>query len=59
MQALASEIEFQTLKEESNQYPSHTISERQICDLELILNGGFNPLTGFINQDDYQYVLDN
>ena len=42
MQALASEIEFQTLKEESNHNPSHTLSERQICDLELILNGGFN-----------------
>ena len=59
MQALASEVEYKSLKSESNQYPSHTLTERQICDLELILNGGFNPLKGYLNQDDYQSVLDN
>lgn len=59
MQALASEVEYKSLKSESNQYPSHKLTGRQICDLELILNGGFNPLKGFLNQDDYQSVLDN
>ena len=29
------------------------ILQRQLCDLELILNGGFSPLEGFMNQTDY------
>jgi sulfate adenylyltransferase len=29
---------------------------RQICDLELLLNGGFSPLTGFLNRNDYEGV---
>lgn len=27
--------------------------QRQLCDLELILNGGFSPLEGFMNESDY------
>ncbi|KAI8909297.1 sulfate adenylyltransferase [Powellomyces hirtus] len=38
---------------------SITLNERQLCDIELILNGGFSPLTGFLNQQDYTSVLDN
>lgn len=37
--------------------PSLTLSQRQLCDLELILNGGFAPLSGFMQQTDYQSVL--
>jgi len=37
--------------------PSWQLTPRQVCDLELILNGGFAPLTGFLNQDDYETVL--
>lgn len=33
------------------------LSERQLCDLELILNGGFSPLTGFMNEEDYKSVV--
>ncbi|ROW13771.1 hypothetical protein VPNG_03525 [Cytospora leucostoma] len=33
------------------------LSERQLCDLELILNGGFSPLEGFMNQKDYDGVV--
>lgn len=36
--------------------PSWILSERQLCDLELLLNGGFEPLTGFMNQLDYESV---
>ncbi len=34
-----------------------TLSERQLCDLELILNQGFHPLTTFMNKADYDRVL--
>ena len=39
--------------------PSLVLNERQVCDLELLLNGGFSPLSGFLNQSDYDSVLDN
>jgi hypothetical protein len=31
---------------EAEGLPAITLSERQLCDLELILNGGFSPLEG-------------
>ncbi|CAJ2503575.1 Uu.00g109690.m01.CDS01 [Anthostomella pinea] len=34
-----------------------TLTERQLCDLELILNGGFSPLEGFMNEADYKGVV--
>ena len=35
----------------------HALSPRQLCDLELITNGAFAPLTGFQSQADYESVL--
>ena len=29
------------------------LNERQICDLELLLNGAFKPLEGFMGKNDY------
>jgi sulfate adenylyltransferase len=29
-----------------------TLNNRQICDLELLINGGFNPLTGFLKKNE-------
>lgn len=37
--------------------PKIFLTNRQLCDLELILNGGFSPLTGFLNEKDYLSVL--
>lgn len=34
------------------------LNRRQLCDLELILNGGFDPLDGFMNRDNYESVLE-
>ena len=45
------------MKIEVNNFPFWQVKSRQICDLELILNGGFSPLTGFLNQSDYESVL--
>lgn len=39
--------------------PNHTLSERQLYDLEMILSGGFSPLTGFIDQKDYHSILES
>lgn len=47
------------LKTRSNDFPSLTLSQRQICDLELLLNGGFSPLEGFMTRADYEAVLDD
>ncbi len=33
------------------------VTPRQRCDLEMLLNEAFAPLTGFLTQDDYQSVL--
>ena len=35
------------------------LNERQVCDLEMILIGAFAPLTGFMDEEDYNNVLDN
>ncbi|MCU1750201.1 bifunctional sulfate adenylyltransferase/adenylylsulfate kinase [Pseudomonas sp. 6D_7.1_Bac1] len=37
--------------------PFWILSARQLCDLELILNGAFSPLTGFLGEDDYACVV--
>ena len=34
------------LAAEAQSLPTVTLTERQLCDLELILNGGFSPLEG-------------
>lgn len=44
------------LHEASRDWVSWDLTERQICDLELLLNGGFSPLTGFMNEDDFHSV---
>ena len=41
-----------------NTKQSYTLTPRQLCDLELILNAGFQPLDGFLTQKDYINVLD-
>jgi sulfate adenylyltransferase len=41
------------LVEEAKHLPKLLLTDRQLCDLELILNGGFSPLTGFLDQPDY------
>lgn len=49
----------QKLKVEAGQLPSWDLTPRQICDLELLMNGGFAPLKGFMGQADYEGVVAN
>ncbi|KAF1814472.1 ATP-sulfurylase [Eremomyces bilateralis CBS 781.70] len=47
------------LYREAETLPAITLTERQLCDLELILNGGFSPLEGFMSEKDYNGVVEN
>jgi sulfate adenylyltransferase len=47
------------LKNHSREWPSWDLSPRQICDLELLLSGGFSPLHGFMTRPDYDGVCHN
>jgi len=45
------------LKNASTQWPSWNLTSRQICDLELMLCGGYSPLSGFMTRSDKESVL--
>lgn len=40
----------------SKDYPSWDLTPRQLCDLEMLLNGAFSPLQGFMGNPDYESV---
>ena len=47
------------LKAHSKEWSSWDLTPRQICDVELLLSGGFSPLRGFMNRADYESVCHN
>ncbi|CAF9933199.1 Sulfate adenylyltransferase [Imshaugia aleurites] len=47
------------LTAEAEKLPAIVLTERQLCDLELIMSGGFSPLEGFLNEKDYNSVVEN
>src|SRR5262245_16589513 len=42
----------------AGQLPSLQLSDRMLCDLELLATGAFSPLDRFLGRADYQPVLD-
>ena len=56
---LVSGTEAEALKIRSFHLPSVTLSQRQLCDVELMMNGGFTPLDGFMDRDSYEHVLES
>jgi sulfate adenylyltransferase len=47
------------IKAESRNWPSWDLTDRQICDIELLITGGFSPLTGFMNKTEYETVCNS
>ena len=46
------------IKEQSRDWPSWDLTARQVCDLEMLSNGSFSPLTGFMKKANYESVCD-
>ena len=59
IQLLATEARSAELKSHSREWPSWDLTARQLCDLELLLSGGFSPLRGFMTKADYEGVCKN
>ena len=56
---LASEERAGEMKVMSREWPSWDLTPRQSCDLELLMNGGFSPLRGFMTKSEYESVCKN
>ena len=56
---LVDEARAEELRAASRDWPSWNLNDRQMRDLELLLNGGFSPLEGFLGRDDYESVRDD
>ena len=56
---MSATIRAQKMKLEAARAHHRDLTPRQICDLELLMNGGFNPLKGFLRKADYNGVVDN
>jgi sulfate adenylyltransferase len=54
---LVDEDRSENLKQESGEFLSVTLSQRQICDLELMLCGALSPLRGFMDRVSYESVI--
>ncbi len=44
-------------KHRARELPSIRLSERAVCDLELLATGAFSPLDRFMSQEDYRKVV--
>ena len=55
---IANEEEIADLKNLATELNSVQISERSMCDFEMMSTGAFSPLDRFMNQADYQSVVE-
>jgi sulfate adenylyltransferase len=46
-------------KEKAKDYKSWDLTARQLCDLDLLMNGAFSPLEGFLGEQDYESVCND
>jgi len=55
---VVNQVRAEEFKRHSRDWPSWDLTPRQICDLEILANGGFSPLQGFLCRDDYKSVCE-
>ncbi len=53
---MAPQARVEPLRGACRDLPSWHLTARQLCDLELLMNGGFSPLRGFMTQAEYEGV---
>src|SRR3990172_4838891 len=46
-------------KEQARSFASWDLTGRQMCDLDLLMNGAFSPLEGFLGKLEYESVCDD
>ena len=56
---MADQTRAEELKTQSRDWASWDLTPRQFCDLELMMNGSFSPLKGFLSKADYESVCEN
>jgi sulfate adenylyltransferase len=56
---LATPDEQAALRERAHTLPQIIVGSRQLADLELLANGAFSPLTGFMTRNDYLSVINH
>eukprot|EP00211_Chloroparvula_japonica_P001042 CAMPEP_0119131056 /NCGR_PEP_ID=MMETSP1310-20130426/9334_1 /TAXON_ID=464262 /ORGANISM="Genus nov. species nov., Strain RCC2339" /LENGTH=587 /DNA_ID=CAMNT_0007121609 /DNA_START=71 /DNA_END=1834 /DNA_ORIENTATION=- len=59
VELLVHDAALEKLKAEAENLRALTLTARQLCDIEMLMNGGFTPLDGFLTEEDYNSVLDN
>jgi sulfate adenylyltransferase len=59
VQLIASADRAAELKAHSREWLSWDLTGRQVCDVELLLSGGFSPLRGFMGRQDHEGVCHN
>ncbi len=59
VQLIAQPERIAELKAHSKEWPSWDLTGRQLCDLELLITGGFSPLRGFMTRAEYEGVCHN
>lgn len=55
---LVAESEREEVKARANALPSVKLTERALCDLELLATGAFSPLDRFMGEADYHHTLE-
>src|SRR6185369_17753418 len=54
---LVAEEERESIMNRAAMLPRVQLTQRNLCDLELLATGGFSPLRKFMGREDYQSVL--